>query len=334
MDTLSKQRCSRALLSLDGLSVGDAFGQTFFCSDDDIEKRLKERSLPPPHWSYTDDTLMSLSVVSSLLKFGKIEQDWLAASFAERYDWRRGYGPAMHRMLLELQEGKYWKDIAGKQFDGEGSYGNGAGMRSAPIGAYFADDLEKVAQQAELAAVVTHSHPEAVAGAVAVAIAAAMATRSYVEGNLPEPSNFLATIEDYVPRSQVRKGLFQAQTLDPDASVQSAVSALGNGHDLSAMDTVPFALWCASRNLWNYELALWETVSGLGDRDTTCAIVGGIAALSSESGVPAEWRKLREGLPQWYVEGVDVEELKAVELIKGDKGKKGKKPEIDLYVGD
>lgn len=334
MDTLCKQRCSRALLSLDGLSVGDAFGQTFFCKEEDAEKRLAERSLPPPQWFFTDDTLMSLSVVACLLKFGKIEQDWLAASFAERYDWHRGYGPAMHRLLAELQEGKYWRDAAAKPFEGEGSYGNGAAMRAAPIGAYFADDLDMAAKQAELAANVTHSHPEAAAGAIAVAVAAAIATQSYVEGNLPDAVNFLEKVEDYVPRTQVRKGIFQAKTLDPDASVQLAVSVLGNGTGLSAMDTVPFALWAAGRNLWNYELAMWDTVSGLGDRDTTCAIVGGIVALSSESGVPAEWRAAREGLPQWYVEGVDMNDIKAVELMKGDKSKKKDKPEVDLYIGD
>ena len=37
------------------------------------------------------------------------------------------------------------------------------------------------------------------------------------------------------------------------------------------------------------------TVSGLGDRDTTCAIVGGIVALSAgRESIPAEWLQARE----------------------------------------
>jgi ADP-ribosylglycohydrolase len=41
--------------------------------------------------------------------------------------------------------------------------------------------------------------------------------------------------------------------------------------------------------------ALTATVSALGDRDTTCAIVGGIVSLQvGEPGIPADWREARE----------------------------------------
>jgi hypothetical protein len=40
-----------------------------------------------------------------------------------------------------------------------------------------------------------------------------------------------------------------------------------------------------------------QTVAGLGDRDTTCAIVGGIVALSAGE-VPQEWIARRETLPE------------------------------------
>ena len=46
--------------------------------------------------------------------------------------------------------------------------------------------------------------------------------------------------------------------------------------------------------------APWLTVSGLGDRDTTCAIVGGIVACYvGEEGIPAAWLQAREPLPDW-----------------------------------
>ena len=50
---------------------------------------------------------------------------------------------------------------------------------------------------------------------------------------------------------------------------------LRTGGQISAQDTVPYCLWCAAHHLNNYETAIWVTVTGLGDRDTTCAIVGG-----------------------------------------------------------
>jgi ADP-ribosylglycohydrolase len=50
-----------------------------------------------------------------------------------------------------------------------------------PIGAYFADDLEAAAFHAVRSAVVTHAHPEAQVGAVAVALAAALTWRGKSE---------------------------------------------------------------------------------------------------------------------------------------------------------
>jgi ADP-ribosylglycohydrolase len=71
---------------------------------------------------------------------------------------------------------------------------------------------------------------------------------------------------------------------------------LGNGTNVISQDPVPFALWCAARHLHDYEEALWTTVAGLGDRDTTCAIVGSIVVLVGPSRIPADWVSAREAL--------------------------------------
>jgi ADP-ribosylglycohydrolase len=47
-------------------------------------------------------------------------------------------------------------------------------MRAAPIGAYWAGDLARACADAARSALVTHAHPDGVAGAVAVAAAAAL----------------------------------------------------------------------------------------------------------------------------------------------------------------
>ena len=79
---------------------------------------------------------------------------------------------------------------------------------------------------------------------------------------------------------------------------------LGSGGRVSAQDTVPFTLWCASLHPDDYEAALWTTVAGFGDRDTTCAIVGGIVAAGA--GVSSAWLAAREPLPMWYAETTGV----------------------------
>jgi ADP-ribosylglycohydrolase len=88
----------------------------------------------------------------------------------------------------------------------------------------------------------------------------------------------------------------QASVLHLSYDVPTAVSALGNGSHLSSQDTVPFALWCTARHIGQFEEAMWCTVSGLGDRNTACAIVGGILAANLGTIVPKEWLASRERL--------------------------------------
>lgn len=290
----------RARLSLNGLSVGDAFGEQFFIAPDEAEAQIAARTPPPLPWKYTDDTEMACSIVAVLRDYGCIEQKELAHSFAEHYDSRRGYGPNMHRLLARIREGEHWSVVAPSLFGGEGSQGNGAAMRSAPIGAYFADDMDAVVAQSRLAAEVTHSHPEGIAGAIAVAMGAAYAWRLRDSSPSPRERDFLDLILPHVPLGMVRERIRHARNLLPGASLQLAVAALGNGIGLSAVDTVPLALWCAAQYLDDFASALWLTVSALGDRDTTCAIVGGIVALyTGDAGIPEDWMSAREALPDW-----------------------------------
>ena len=293
------ERLARARTALEGLSVGDGFGERFFVDYTVVESLIEERAEPTAPWPYTDDTQMALSVVASLVEHGRIDQEYLAREFAGRYDPSRGYGPAMHRILGRIGAGEPWRVVAGSAFEGQGSYGNGAAMRVAPLGAYFADDLAAAAEQAERSAEVTHAHPEGIAGAVAVAAGAAWACR--LRGATPPPvAAFLERVLELVPESEVRERIRHARNLAPSASVRLAVAALGNGTKVSAQDTVPFALWCAAQRLDDFVEAMWLTVSGLGDRDTTCAIVGGIVAgYVGRVGIPAAWRSAREPLPTW-----------------------------------
>ena len=57
-----------ALLALEGLSVGDAFGECFFSAPGEC---LRKRELPSPPWAWTDDTHMALSIVETLQTHGE-----------------------------------------------------------------------------------------------------------------------------------------------------------------------------------------------------------------------------------------------------------------------
>jgi ADP-ribosylglycohydrolase len=296
-------RLKRARVALEGLSIGDSFASHFEAGGAAVGMSyLKERRLPEGVWPYTDDTNMALSIYLVLREHGEINQDELALSFAAHYDPRRGYGMGAAQLLRQIQAGKDWRPLSQGLFGGSGSYGNGAAMRIAPLGAYFADaGLETVAEQARLSAEVTHHHPEGIAGAIAVAAATAWVWRQREAGEALSRESLIEGVLPHVPDGDVKAGLIRAGEIAAGTSVMpDVVRELGNGSQVSAQDTVPFVVWCAGEHLNDFEEAMWLTLSGWGDADTTCAMVGGIVAMSvGEDGLPGNWLERREQLPAW-----------------------------------
>ncbi|WOX22085.1 ADP-ribosylglycohydrolase family protein [Streptomyces solicathayae] len=278
--------------SVQGLSLGDAFGERWFPLFREparAAREIRDRVVPTEaEWHWTDDTAMALAVLRVLVEHGTIEQDRLAACFALTYDadQARGYGHGMHMLLPPLLTAPGdWRTLAPTLFEG-GSLGNGAAMRVAPLGAWFSADLDLVVEQARLSAEVTHAHPEGIAGAVAVAVAAALSVR----GGLG-----LAEVAARTPAGAVHDGLLKAADVPLDTAPWRAADLLGNGQRIRADDTVPFAVWTAVRHADDLVAALWATAEGLGDVDTTCAITGGIVgAATGVEGVPAAWLRRRE----------------------------------------
>lgn len=294
-DTSARQ--DRALLALDGLSLGDSFGERFFGPADIVADKLAHRRLPAAPWDYTDDTEMALAIVDVLRRHDTVDTDALAHGFARRYanDPMRGYGGTAHEILRALMTGSEWRVVTPAVFDGQGSMGNGGGMRVAPVGAYFADDLVRVVAEARNSAAPTHAHPEGVAGAIAVAVAAAVAWQMRAA---PDGQQLLNAVIEHTPDGDTRGGLQKAARLRADGvSLTTAAEVLGTGYKVISSDTIPFALLCASLHLDDFEAAMWTTVSGLGDRDTTCAIAGGVVAMAvGREGLPATWLAAREPL--------------------------------------
>jgi ADP-ribosylglycohydrolase len=286
------EQLSLAKTSLLGLSIGDAFGETFFGPEAIISDRIQNRVLQEGDWFFTDDTVMAIGIYNILSRNKKIDQDQLASEFAENYfiDQNRGYGGTAHSILRDFAAGKHWKEVSSAVFDGMGSMGNGAAMRSGPIGAYFHENVAEVVEQATLAAEVTHFHPEAVAGAIAVALAACYCTRHGMSGKQIQPDKFYDFIISNMPGSTVKSKIEKARTLPASYDIRTIVSVLGNGIQLSAQDTVPFALWCAVNHTDSFSEAIWRGVSGLGDRDTIGAIIGSIVVMATgANNIPEQW---------------------------------------------
>jgi ADP-ribosylglycohydrolase len=228
-----------------------------------------------------------------------VHQDALAAAFAERFDPYRGYGGGAVVILRTIRNGTPWRAAAQAAFDGQGSMGNGAAMRVAPLGAWHAGDSRTAALEALRSAEVTHAHAEAVLGAAAVAVAAAEAGWARQVRNRPEPHEYLDAVLAYLVPSRTQAGIVRAKRL-LGVSVAEAAYELGNGSQVLAHDTVPFTLWVAATHLADYRAAILACVEAGGDMDTTAAIAGGVvAAYTGRAGIPAAWLRSREPLPDY-----------------------------------
>ncbi|WP_030443754.1 ADP-ribosylglycohydrolase family protein [Actinoplanes subtropicus] len=286
--------------SLDGLSVGDALGAQFFVPGNSYAELAAGRP-PRAPWPWTDDTEMACSVFSELRARGDIDSDRLAAAFAQRYEPYRGYGGGAVVILHQIRDGTDWRQAARSAFDGQGSMGNGAAMRVAPLGAFHAGNSRAAALAAIRSAEVTHAHAEAILAAVAVTVAAAEAGHARQLQQRPEPETLLQAVLEYLVDSRVSEGIRRAVDL-LGASVAEATYELGNGSRVLAQDTIPFTLWASATYLHDYPAAILACIEAGGDVDTTAAIVGGIVATftgTGSGGIPPSWLNAREPLPAW-----------------------------------
>lgn len=289
-------RFQRARLSLDGLSIGDGFGEHFFLPW--VSETVTGETLPEAPWNYTDDTEMAMAIVQVLEEHGEIDQDALAERFAKRFADApaRGYGMGAIRLLDKISKGADWRRESSDLFGG-GSFGNGGAMRAGPLGAWFADDVDATIENAKRSAEVTHAHIEGQAGAIAIALAVGWAWRWAQSGKSEDPRDMIGWVADRLPETEVAASSRRAAEFPLDAWQFDVARELGSGSEVTAQDTVAFCLWSAAARLTDYCDAMLTTARVGGDVDTTCAIVGSIVVLATGSeGIPDEWRQRREKL--------------------------------------
>lgn len=168
----------RARGALLGTFVGDALGMPF--------EGVAPRAIPAAvemveaglgRGTYTDDTQMMIALAESLIERGWVEEEHLARAFQAAYDPARGYGRGTRRVLELWRSGAPVADAANQLFGGQGSRGNGAAMRVAPVAVCFRQHPERLLEEAARSARVTHAHPVGVDAAVVQAAAIGAALR-------------------------------------------------------------------------------------------------------------------------------------------------------------
>lgn len=190
-----------------------------------------------PECRFTDDSVCTLAVTEALLG----DRDFAGSlrRWARRHP-DRGYGGMFLRWAFAPRAPAY------------GSWGNGAPMRVAAVGWLARDEAEALDLAAAQAAV-THNHPDAVAGARAIALAILLARSK-------------------MPCADLRQRLVQ----DFGYDLTPARALAGGTFDVSAAGTVPPAL-AAVLESDDWESAVRTAVCLGGDTDTLACIAGSVA---------------------------------------------------------
>ena len=279
----------RAPAVLLGLALGDALGAPFEGRRRVPAGQIEEwcRADAPLRW--TDDTHMALVLARQLLADRTLaDPDALGDAFAAAYadePWR-GYGAGPPQIYALAARGLGYEQAAASLFGGSGSFGNGAAMRVAPVALVPppGDDVE-VARLARVQARLTHTHPEAVAGAQVVARVVAR----LLGLEAPDTEVVRHTVTEVVDDTQpglVRERLHDA-LVELDLHGDAARTAARVGTGVAAAASVPAAVIAllAGRDL----LGSITTAIGFGgDTDTIAAMAGAMAGAAWGLGdVPA-----------------------------------------------
>lgn len=253
-----------------GLAIGDALGARY-------EGGLIERLL----WKfigttkngmqrYTDDTQMSIDLAESFLANKSINQDHLAKTFANSYQWTRGYGPSTASLLKKINKGQYWNDVNKGKFK-TGSFGNGAAMRAPILALCFPDDIQALINNVIKSSEISHAHCLGIEGAKLIALATHGALRKM------NNEDIFTLLIDHCDEEPFEKKLILCRDLihKHDNNLITIKRALGN--QITAIESCITSIYF-SLEFRNKEFGTMhkEIIKLGGDTDTIGAMSGAI----------------------------------------------------------
>jgi ADP-ribosylglycohydrolase len=239
-----------------GAIAGDIIGSVH----EHVGTKTKEFPLFTPLTRFTDDTVLTVAVADAVLN-GRDYVDSFHEYVSEYPD--AGYGAAFMQWARRRNRVPY------------NSFGNGSAMRVSSV-AHLFHTLDEVLAEAERSAAVTHSHPEGIKGAKAVA-----ATVFLARTGADKPG-----IKSFVEETF---GYDLSRDLD---SIRPTYA-----FDVTCQGTVPEAIisFLASTD---FEDAIRNAMSLGGDADTLACITGRLPSRSTGAFQP---RSSPECFPFWMI---------------------------------
>lgn len=328
--------------NMKGLSVGDrcrgvilgtAAGDSIGLPAEGISRR-RAKKLFPGRWRHrlvinkgmvSDDTDHAVFAAQSLLVYPDSP-----ALFAKRLSWSLRWwllaGPASVGFATLRSILRLWLGVSPAN-SGVYSAGNGAVIRSAPIGAFFADSPGQVDVNVEASTRLTHADPRALTGAKAVAYLTAWIIKDRLVER-PGLDDLVTLLHRAADGDDEWSSMIESMTIAhcQNLSVEQFAQSIGQRDGVTGyvFHTVPVAVYAWYRHFGCFEATVSAVLDCGGDTDTVGAIAGALAgAVVGEQGIPSDWLN---GIHDWP-RGIGV--FRAV----GDRlAEKGQPPEAGSPV--
>jgi len=277
-----------------GTAVGDAVG----LACEGLPRRRQARLFPHldgprllgHRGMVSDDTEHTCLVAQALVESGGDPERFTRALARRLRSWLlglpAGVGWATLRATLKLCLG------VPPSRSGVPSAGNGPAMRSALLGICHGDDPQRLRALVRVSARLTHTDSRAEVGALAVAVAAHLASEAPTDlpGTYLQMMEGLLEGEDAGFLDLAHRAAVSAQAGE---TTQTFAASLGAEEYVSGYvyQTVPVVLHAWFRFPCDYKQAVLAVIGCGGDTDTTGAIVGAIVgAAVRPDGIPADWQ--------------------------------------------
>lgn len=188
---------------------------------------------------------------------------------------------------------KLWVGVSEKK-SGIFSAGNGAVMRAPVIGAYYANNAEKMIAVLKASTCMTHTDPKAYEGALVIAKAAALLVE-----HSPQQAPvdlFFREVCPLLKGEELQKFLTIARfCLDQNKSLDEFLECLHigkKGVSGYVNHTVPAVVYAWLRFYGDYRKTIEALIHAGGDTDTSAAIAGALAGITAgKENIPDDWLK-------------------------------------------
>lgn len=258
--------------SLVGLVFADAAGARFEgIQREQLRSTFTDKSaafeyaLNRKEFRYTDDGQMALAIAEHIADNPAIVSNDLMRRFVDAYESWRGYGRGARVLIEAYRDNAEYEFMAEHLFPG-GSLGNGAAMRSAPIGLRFVGDVKRIWHEAKESAWPTHRHELGIEGAQLIAVAASIAAS---ESSI-DPPTLAEKLLPLCTTAVFQNRLERLREVKADEDIEQ----FGNG--IEAHESVVTALACFALYPRDYHMAISTAIWQGGDTDTIAAMTGAL----------------------------------------------------------